>query len=93
MLWELWIVVIVAAVGLADAVVGGQADLAALFAAVTALALLAAVRHRFRRDQITVRSDIGVWLRHTAETEGTTAEELADRTLSAARSDGGSRSA
>jgi len=83
--WELWVVVIVTAVGLADAIIGGQADLAVLFGAAMASALVALVRQARRTDRIGIRRDVAVWLRRRADAEGTTPDDVATRLLAAAR--------
>lgn len=83
--WELAVAVLAAAVGAVDAVVGGQTDLAVVFAAVVLLGLYATVRAWSSRHRVTLRADLASWLSCRAADRGTTVDDEAAYAIAAFR--------
>lgn len=83
--WEMVVIVVVAGVGFVDAIVGGQADLAVVFAAIVALSLVAVARSWTHRHRVGLRADLVAWLSRRASERGTTLDDEAERAISAFR--------
>jgi hypothetical protein len=75
----------VAGVGLVDAVISGQTDLAVVFATVLGLLVVLLVRLQFARPLVAVRRDIFGWLRDQSHSTGEPLPRIADRALAAYR--------
>jgi hypothetical protein len=77
----------VAGVGVVDASAGRNWDLVAVFALIGVLQLVLLMRLSGRRRAVPLRADLVRWLRDRAAVEGESAELIADRAVSAYRSD------
>jgi hypothetical protein len=79
--------VLVAAVGVVDALVGRAYDLVVVFTIVGALQLVLLARLSSRRPHVPVRADLVAWLTERAALEGDSVEAEIDRALAAFRDD------
>jgi hypothetical protein len=75
-----------ALVGLADAIVGGSADLTVIFVIVLAACLAQLLRVRPRRRPVRLRADLARWLTERAQLAGEPVEQVADRAVATYRS-------
>ena len=79
--------VVVTAVGAADAAIGRVWDHFAVFGLATAVAFLLLLTVLGRRPSVPLRADLVAWLRDRAAATGEPLESLADRCVAAARAD------
>lgn len=77
----------VSVVGVLDAAVGGQVDLAVVFGLGAALQLALLLRLQSGRPAVPLRADLVAWLRQRSAEHGEPLEALADRCLATARAD------
>ena len=80
------VTMIVAAVGVVDAIVSGEADFIAVFGVTVVLLGLLLLQTQRTRVTITLRSDLVAWLRRRSATSGEPMEAIADRAVAAYRS-------
>jgi hypothetical protein len=78
--------VVTAAVGAADAAVGGQWDLFMLFVALAVAAIVLMVRTFVGRPLVAVRADLVRWMATEAATADEPTAQVADRAIAAWRS-------
>ncbi len=79
------VTVIVAAVGLVDAIVSDEADFAAVFGVMVLLLGALLLRTQTSRVRVTLRSDLVAWLRRRSAASGEPMEAIADRAVAAYR--------
>lgn len=84
---------VVAAVGVLDAVTAAEADLVALFVAVIAIDLALLAGTVTSRRAVPVRADLFRWLQHRADLTGDSPARIAGRALATYRLQLGERSA
>jgi hypothetical protein len=84
--WELVVVVVAGMVGVVDAVVGGQIDLAVVFAVVVLFGLLSFLRVWTNRRRVVLRADLAAWLSRRAVDRGTSLDDEAGHAIAAFRS-------
>ncbi|MEO1060208.1 MAG: hypothetical protein AAFZ07_02230 [Actinomycetota bacterium] len=76
---------IVAAVGVVDAIVSGEADFVAVFGVILLLLGLLLLQTRSSRVRVSLRADLVRWLRRRSAASGEPLETIADRALAAYR--------
>lgn len=78
-------IVLVAVVGLLDALGREQADLAIVFGVLIVLGLVLVLRAAVGRRDVPIRGDLVRWLKERADLEGEEVGTVADRALGAVR--------
>lgn len=78
-------IVLVALIGLLDAIDRKQKDLALVFGVLIALGLVLVLQAAVGRRDVPIRSDLVRWLKERADLEGEELGTIADRALAAAR--------
>ena len=76
---------VVAVVGLADATISREADLAAVFATVLLLLVLLLARLQLGRPTVVLRRDVAGWLRGQSRSTGEPIDQIASRAVAAYR--------
>ncbi len=80
-----WLILVIAALGTADALAGGDADLAAVLGLLLALGVVLVARTSGRRRPVAVRSDLVRWMEGRAAVGGERIDDVADRAIGAYR--------
>jgi hypothetical protein len=83
----LTVALLVALVGLTDALIGEAYDLAVVFGLAAVLQLALLLRLEARRPAVPLRADLVAWLRDRAAVEGEPIGAVADRCVAACRAD------
>jgi hypothetical protein len=78
---------LVACIGVLDALVGEDLDLVAVFASIAAVQLLLLFRLGGRRRDTTLRADLARWVRDQASTHGESSDAVLDRAVAAYRAE------
>jgi hypothetical protein len=77
--------IVVCAIGVLDALIGDEPDLAAVFSLILVLQVVLLGRLQTRRPAVPLRADLVAWLRTRAASNGEPMEALADRSVVAYR--------